>query len=227
MTKIHTKVVIDIASGKVLEDEWFEHEGNIAECKGGGSSSSKPLNLDDYLGNSLYPELQKQYNFLSTNYPADKAFTNWMGESNSQIGTMKDTLGGAQKTLGDLSGLTSNLMTSDSFSKAMQPYLNKAYQGIGYSGMPGGSYVDKNLAEATQQGWMSNLGNILSALQSQQAQTGQISDLTQGLNTLTGQQYSAVTEPLDFIKSIQQGRYNQSTSKSSQESTGFLWGLFG
>ncbi len=200
--------------------------GAIIHCKSGSTSSSKPLDLDSYMKSTLYPELQQQYNYLSTNYPADKAFENWMGESNSQIGTMKDTLGSAQGTLGDLSSMTSGLMSPDAFYATMQPYLNKAYQGIGYSGMPGGSYVDKTLAEATQQGWYQNLGNILDAINSQQSQTSQIADLTNSLNTLTGQQYSAITEPLDFIKAIQTGRYGQSTSKSSQSSGGLLSSLF-
>lgn len=30
--KIHTKVVIDMASGEVLEDDWFDYEGPIASC---------------------------------------------------------------------------------------------------------------------------------------------------------------------------------------------------
>ncbi|KKK78557.1 hypothetical protein LCGC14_2842380 [marine sediment metagenome] len=38
--KIHTKVIIDLASGEVLEDEHYEYEGLIEEAKGGGGGSS-------------------------------------------------------------------------------------------------------------------------------------------------------------------------------------------
>lgn len=36
--KVITKVVIDIETGEVLEEESYEYEGPIAECKGGGST---------------------------------------------------------------------------------------------------------------------------------------------------------------------------------------------
>lgn len=38
--KIYTKVVMDIRTGKILEEELFEYQGPIAECKGGGSSTT-------------------------------------------------------------------------------------------------------------------------------------------------------------------------------------------
>lgn len=34
--KIHTKIVIDMATDEVLEDEFYEHGGPVAEAKGGG-----------------------------------------------------------------------------------------------------------------------------------------------------------------------------------------------
>jgi hypothetical protein len=33
--KVHTRVVIDIASGAVLEDDWYEYEGPVASCDPG------------------------------------------------------------------------------------------------------------------------------------------------------------------------------------------------
>ena len=226
--RIHTKIVIDMSTYQVLEDEWYEYEGEVAQCKGGGTTSStKPLNLDTYMSNTLYPALQSQYSYLSSQYPAKSSFEDWLSSSKSQQAGLQSNLAGAQGSLGSLSGLTQSLMTPEAYSQAMQPYLTKAYQGIGMSGMPAGSYADKNLAEATQQGYMANLGNILGASQAEQAQRGQVSDIIQALNTMTGQEYSAKTEPLDFIKAIQSGRYNQSVSKSSQSGGGGLLSMFG
>lgn len=227
MKKVHTKVVIDISSGKVLEDEFFWYDGEISHCKGGGETTSKPLPLDPYLQGLYSSGLQKQYNYLANQYPADKSFEDWLASSKEQQGTLASTLGNAQSSLGSLSGLTKSLLTPEAYFASMQPYLTKAYQGIGYSGMPGGSYADKTLAEAVQGGYMQNLGNILGASQAEQAQMGQISDLANALNVLTGQEYAAKTEPLDFIKTIQASRYGGQVSSGSQESAGFLWGLFG
>lgn len=225
--KIHTRIVFSMITGETLEDEWYEYEGEVAQCKGGGTTESKPLELDKYLSGTLYPELQKQYSYLSSQHPASGSFEDWLSGNKAQQAGLQSNLTGAQGSLGSLSGLTQNLMTPESYSAAMQPYLTKAYQGIGYSGMPGGSYVDKTLAEATQQGYMANLGNILGASQAEQAQRGQVSDILQALNAMTGQEYAAKTEPLDFFKTLQASRYGGQVSKGSQESSGFLWGLFG
>ncbi len=227
MKMVHTKIIVDILSGQVLEDEFFWYDGEIAECKGGGETTSKPLPLDPYLQNTLYPKLQEQYSYLANQYPASTSFEDWLTSQKGQQGTLASTLGSAQSSLGSLSGLTKSLMTPESYSASMQPYLTKAYQGIGYSGMPAGSYVDKTLAEATQQGYMSNLANILGASQAEQSQMAQIADLINAQNTMTGQEYAAKTEPLDFIKTLQASRYGGQVSKGSQESSGFLWGMFG
>lgn len=223
-----------------IDTQWFDEPRSIIDviqdkerigaeihCKGGGSSSSsKPLNLDTYMSKTLYPALQQQYSYLTSQYPASQSFEDWLTAQKGQQGQLESTLGSAQSSLGSLSGLTKSLMTPEAYSQSMQPYLNKAYQGIGYSGMPSGTYTDKTLSEAVQQGYMSNLGNILGASQAEQSQMSQIADLVQALNTMTGQEYSAKTEPLDFIKTIQAGRYNQSVQKSSQSSGGGLLGLF-
>ena len=38
--KIYTRIVLDLGSGRVLEAHWYEYEGVIAECKGGGGGTS-------------------------------------------------------------------------------------------------------------------------------------------------------------------------------------------
>lgn len=181
---------------------------------------------------SLYPALQGQYSYLSEQYPSAQSFEDWLAQSQAQQGAMQSNLAGAQTSLGGLAGLTQQLMRPESYSAAMQPYLNQAYQGIGYSGMPGGTYADKTLAEAVQQGYMQNLGNILQATGAEQAQRGQIGDIVSSLNQLAGQEYAAKTEPLDFIKAIQQMRYGQGVSASTGSqgqgsSTGLLGWIFG
>jgi len=227
MKKVHTKIVIDIFSKKVLEDEFFWHDGEVVQCKGGGSKTeSKPLDLDTYLKGLYKTGLQPHYSYLLDQYKPSESFEDWLTQNKSQQGTLASTLGSAESSLGSLSGLTKSLLTPEAYSASMQPYLNKAYQGIGYSGMPSGTYADKTLAEAIQQGYMANLGNILGASQAEQSQMSQISDLVNSLNTLTGQEYTAKTEPLELMKAIQLGRYGQGVSKSTTSSGGGLLGLF-
>ncbi len=209
-------------------EEDRERQGAAIHCKGGGSSSeSKPLYLDTYLQGLYKNGLQNQYSYLANQYPADKSFEDWLSQNKSQQGSVQSALTGAEGSLGNLANLFSSLSTPEAYQSAMQPYLTKAYQGIGYSGMPGGSYADKTLAEATQQGYMQNLGNILGVSQAEQSQRSQVSDLANALNTLTGQEYTAKTEPLEFIKAIQLGRYGQNVTKSTTSSGGGLLGLFG
>ena len=224
--RIHNRIVVNIFTGKVLEDEWFDYEGRVVHCKGESSTESKPLPLNKWMQNTLYPTLENQYGYLSQNYPAQTSFEDWLTQNKAQTAGLQSNLAGAQGSLENLSGLTQNLMTPESYSASMQPFLNKAYQGIGYSGMPGGSYADKTLAEATQQGYMQNLGNILGASQAEQAQRGQVSDILNALNTITGQQYQAKTEPIDFLKQIEALRYGGQVQKSSQSSGGLLSSLF-
>jgi len=228
MTRVHTKIVIDMSTYQVLEDEWYEYEGEVAQCKGGGSTStSKPVPLDSYMTGTLYPKLKEQYAYLSSKYPATRSFDEWLGSNKTQQAGLQSNLTGAQGSLGSLSGLTQSLMTPEAYSASMQPYLTKAYQGIGMSGMPAGSYADKNLAEATQQGYMANLGNILNASQAEQAQRGQIGDIIQAQNTMSGQEYAAKTEPLDFIKQMEALYHSGQIQKSAQSGGGGLLGLFG
>ena len=44
--KIYNKLVIDISSGDVLFEDSFEYDGEISECKGGGSSSTTTVDYE-------------------------------------------------------------------------------------------------------------------------------------------------------------------------------------
>ena len=39
--KIYTRVVIDMATSAVLEADWYEYDGPVAECKGKGGKAPK------------------------------------------------------------------------------------------------------------------------------------------------------------------------------------------
>jgi hypothetical protein len=40
--RVHTRLIIDIASGEVLHEEGFEYQGPVAQCGGGGKKPPTP-----------------------------------------------------------------------------------------------------------------------------------------------------------------------------------------
>lgn len=57
MMRVHMRVVFDMRSGAILEDEWFEYSGPLAECKGGGGST---VNSVDYAYNDRMATLSEE-----------------------------------------------------------------------------------------------------------------------------------------------------------------------
>ena len=55
--RVHTKIVFDMCSGAVLEEEGYEYIGPIAECKGGGGST---VNSVDYEYNDRMATLSEE-----------------------------------------------------------------------------------------------------------------------------------------------------------------------
>jgi len=70
--KVYTKVVIDMGTMVVLEEESYGHDGPIAECKGGGSSTT---NTVDKEYNSRMATLSEEQQDWAREY-----FNFWQGE---------------------------------------------------------------------------------------------------------------------------------------------------
>lgn len=64
MTKIYERLVFDIATLEVLEEESYEYEGPIAECKGGGSET----NTVDYEYNARMATLSEEQQDWARSY---------------------------------------------------------------------------------------------------------------------------------------------------------------
>ena len=60
MRRIHTRISWDIETGTVLEDEFFEYDGPVDECKGNDASQQQQLSLQ----NSLTQQQLNQQNQL-------------------------------------------------------------------------------------------------------------------------------------------------------------------
>ena len=56
--RIHTKIVFDMRTGAILEDENYEYFGPVAECKGGGGGST--VNSVDYEYNDRMATLSEE-----------------------------------------------------------------------------------------------------------------------------------------------------------------------
>lgn len=63
--RIYTFIKIDMSSGKVLEEKHFDHEGVIAECKGGGSSTTEAV---DYGYNDRMARISEEQQSWARDY---------------------------------------------------------------------------------------------------------------------------------------------------------------
>jgi len=76
--RIHTRVVIDMASGAVLEEEGYDYDGPVAECKGDGTSKDQ-LNEQNQLQqqsfNAQMDTLNTLKSSLSGYLSGNKGFT--------------------------------------------------------------------------------------------------------------------------------------------------------
>lgn len=51
--RVHTRTVIDIASGRILEDEWYEYDGPLAHAGGGGGAQTTSTEPPSFLAPTL------------------------------------------------------------------------------------------------------------------------------------------------------------------------------
>jgi len=65
--KVFSRIVIDIETGKVEESESFEYNGPVAECKGGGESSTTTTTID-YAYNARMATLAEQQQAMANEY---------------------------------------------------------------------------------------------------------------------------------------------------------------
>lgn len=63
--KIYNKLVIDISSGDVLFEDSFEYHGEVAKCKGGGSTSTTTV---DYAYNRRMAAIAEQQQSMAKEY---------------------------------------------------------------------------------------------------------------------------------------------------------------
>lgn len=75
--KVHTRVVIDLSTWQVLEDDYFEYRGDVSWCKGKGGGSPPPA--PDYTGAAITqgkmsnPNISNPFGSQTVTYGADNS----------------------------------------------------------------------------------------------------------------------------------------------------------
>lgn len=155
MTRIHTEVIIDIATGQVLKDSFYEYEGPIAECKGDtnipGPSESETELTDEQkeLVAQQVEQLRKQNQIIDNMWPEiQKAISGELSYEQLMIDSSKEL----QPLYTDLAkkGIDLNSLQIDSMSSEIQ--RNEALKPmildtLGYSLDANGKYVPSDTSQ--------------------------------------------------------------------------------
>lgn len=147
--KIHTKVVTCMATGKVLEDEYYEYEGPVDLCKGGGNYEVPETAEEKELASislekwnrykDVFRPLEDQYMAKVGNMASDANYERIGGLTGNAIkvgaGGQTDTAnqamfqGGINPNSGKFMAANSALMTKG--SKVLSSAVNQANRGLG------------------------------------------------------------------------------------------------
>lgn len=146
--KIHTRVVTCMATGEVLEDEYYEHEGPVDLCKGGGYEIEETAEEKELANISMekweryktkFRPLEDQYMKKVDGMNSDANFNRVGGLAGGAIKTgaveQLDTAnqamfqGGINPNSGKFIGANSSLMSKG--SKVLSAAVNQANRGLG------------------------------------------------------------------------------------------------
>ena len=139
---IHTKIVIDMRTGSVLEDEAYWYDGPVAECKGGGSSSTNSTtnitNVVDEEYNRRLAEIQERAQDLSDKYYAfwektSAPLESAQAQNEAQLGLLplqtdvtKGVLNLKKDSLPQVSELTKSFLTKSAEGVNADVWANRA-----------------------------------------------------------------------------------------------------
>jgi hypothetical protein len=147
--KIHTRVVTCMTTGEVLEDEYYEHEGPVDLCKGGGDYEVPETEEEKEFSRvslekwnrykDIYRPLEDQYMAKVDNMTSDAAYDRIGGLTGNAIvanaGSQMDAgnqamfQGGINPNSGKFMGANAALMSKG--SKVLSSAVNQANRGLG------------------------------------------------------------------------------------------------
>ena len=146
--KIHTRVVTCMATGEVLEDEYYEHDGPVDLCKGGGYDIEETAEEKELANISMekweryktkFRPLEDQYMAKVDGMRSDSSYDRVGGltgnainaDAGNQLATANQALfqGGVNPNSGKFMGANSALMSKG--SKVLSAAVNSANMGLG------------------------------------------------------------------------------------------------
>ena len=146
--KIHTRVVTCMTTGEVLEDEYYEHQGAVDLCKGGGYEVEETAEEKELANISMekweryktkFRPLEDQYMAKVDNMGSDASYDRIGGlagnamvaGAGSQIDAGNQAMfqGGINPNSGKFMGANSALMSKG--SKVLSAAVNSANMGLG------------------------------------------------------------------------------------------------
>ena len=146
--KIHTRVVTCMATGEVLEDEYYEHQGAVDLCKGGGYEVEETAEEKELADISMekweryktkFRPLEDQYMAKVDNMGSDASYDRISGltgnamkaEAGNQVDSANQAMfqGGINPSSGKFMGANSALMSKG--SKVLSAAVNSANMGLG------------------------------------------------------------------------------------------------
>ena len=146
--KIHTRVVTCMATGEVLEDEYYEHDGPVDLCKGGGYEIEETAEEKELANISMekweryktkFRPLEDQYMAKVDGMRSDSSYNRVGGltgnainaDAGNQLATANQALfqGGVNPNSGKFMGANSTLLSKG--SKVLSAAVNSANMGLG------------------------------------------------------------------------------------------------
>jgi hypothetical protein len=127
--KVYRKVVMSMVTLQVIEEDWYEYEGEVAQCKGGGSSTtttSVPEWQQPYLTDIYQRALQQSYKPIS--YYSGNTVAGFTPEQQVAQGLTTSRALSGSPLLRAAQETTQKTVQGDFLSPETNPWLEKTYE---------------------------------------------------------------------------------------------------
>ncbi len=146
--RIHTRVVTCMITGETLEDQYYEYDGPVAECLGGGGDNEIPETAEEKELAAIAQERWDRYKEVYI--PLENAYMETVGNYDSagnREAIATKVAGGLKADLSEqMAGANSNM-----FAKGVNPN-DGAFKGAGTAALTKGSAVLANAVNSANLG---------------------------------------------------------------------------
>ena len=212
--KIYEKIVIEMSTGKILEEQSFEYKGPIAECKGGSAPPPGPTPQETALTmaqteliEQQIAQLRKESKLLDEMWPAlEEIFAGQIDLQGMQIETAKTLLPlqeelakqGIDLTTMQIEGIKEEIERN----KALEPAILET---IGFTKDESGKYIPTtNIQKQLEETYMKALSGETPISPALEAEIGQQEkQLRQHLSQKLGPGYETTTPGIQALDQFQ------------------------